>query len=60
MQFSKGDHHHLFIDLSSVALNDTMVAHQIFQLLKSFKLIGGKTILFGIRLESPRLFNPTL
>lgn len=43
--------HHLFVDLSGVAMIDTMVAHQIFQLLKALKLVGVKTTLSGIRPE---------
>lgn len=43
--------HHLFVDLSGVAMIDTMVAHKIFQLLDALKLIGVKTTLSGIRPE---------
>jgi rsbT co-antagonist protein RsbR len=43
--------HHLFVDLSGVVMIDTMVAHQLFQLLKALKLIGVKTTLSGIRPE---------
>ena len=43
--------HHLFIDLSGVIMIDTMVAHQLFQLLKALKLIGVTTTLSGIRPE---------
>ncbi|KAB7672479.1 STAS domain-containing protein [Bacillus sp. B1-b2] len=42
---------HLFIDLSGVVIIDTMVAHQIFQLIHGLKLIGVKTTLSGIRPE---------
>ncbi|WP_033543668.1 STAS domain-containing protein [Planococcus sp. CAU13] len=38
----------LFIDLSGVPIIDTMVAHQIFQLIKGLKLIGVSTALSGI------------
>lgn len=38
----------LFIDLSGVPIVDTMVAHQIFQLIAGLKLIGVKTALAGI------------
>lgn len=38
----------LFIDLSGVPLIDTMVAHQIFQLMDGLKLIGVETALSGI------------
>lgn len=42
---------HLFIDLSGVVMIDTMVAHQIFQLIDALNLIGIKTTLSGIRPE---------
>ncbi|WP_404331276.1 STAS domain-containing protein [Mesobacillus maritimus] len=42
---------HICIDLSGVALIDTMVAKQLFQLVQSLKLIGVKTTLSGIRPE---------
>jgi rsbT co-antagonist protein RsbR len=42
---------HLCIDLSGVALIDTMVAKQLFQLIQSLKLIGVKTTISGIRPE---------
>jgi rsbT co-antagonist protein RsbR len=38
----------LFIDLSGVPIIDTMVAHQIFQLVGGLKIIGVKTALAGI------------
>ncbi|RDI45405.1 STAS domain-containing protein [Falsibacillus pallidus] len=41
----------LFIDLSGVPIIDTMVAHQIFQIMSSLKLIGVQSILSGIRPE---------
>ncbi|MGM0844734.1 MAG: STAS domain-containing protein [Bacillota bacterium] len=41
----------LFIDLSGVVIIDTMVAHEIFQLIDALNLIGVKTILSGIRPE---------
>ncbi|MCR2822710.1 STAS domain-containing protein [Lederbergia panacisoli] len=41
----------LYIDLSGVLIMDTMVAHQIFQLIKSLDLLGVKSILSGIRPE---------
>lgn len=50
-QCADRDIHHLFVDLSGVAMIDTMVAHQLFQLLKALKLIGVKTTLSGIRPE---------
>ncbi|WP_438824895.1 STAS domain-containing protein [Bacillus sp. JJ722] len=42
---------HLFIDLSGVVLIDTMVANEIFQLIKALKLIGVSSTLSGIRPE---------
>lgn len=50
-QCSQRGIHHLFVDLSGVVMIDTMVAHQIFQLLDALKLIGVKTTLSGIRPE---------
>lgn len=41
----------LYIDLSGVAIIDTMVAHQIFQLIEALNLIGVKTTLSGLRPE---------
>jgi rsbT co-antagonist protein RsbR len=41
----------LFIDLSGVVMVDTMVAHQIFQLIDALDLIGVKSTLSGIRPE---------
>jgi rsbT co-antagonist protein RsbR len=38
----------LFIDLSGVPIIDTMVAHQIFQVISGLKLIGVETALSGI------------
>lgn len=38
----------LFIDLSGVPIIDTMVAHQIFQLISGLKLIGVQAALSGI------------
>lgn len=38
----------LFIDLSGVPIVDTMVAHQIFQVINGLKLIGVETALSGI------------
>ncbi|MDN7246908.1 STAS domain-containing protein [Planococcus shenhongbingii] len=38
----------LFIDLSGVPIVDTMVAHQIFQLIEGLKIIGVKTAIAGI------------
>lgn len=41
----------LFIDLSGVVMIDTMVAHEIFQLIDALELVGVKTTLSGIRPE---------
>lgn len=41
----------LYIDLSGVIIIDTMVAHQLFQLIDALRLIGVETILSGIRAE---------
>ncbi|MCR8927521.1 STAS domain-containing protein [Priestia megaterium] len=42
---------HLYIDLSGVVMVDTMVAHQIFQLIDALNLLGVKSTLSGIRPE---------
>ncbi|MCA1065809.1 STAS domain-containing protein [Rossellomorea sp. AcN35-11] len=42
---------HLFIDLSGVIMVDTMVAHQLFQIIHSLSLIGVKSTVSGIRPE---------
>ncbi|WP_080844296.1 STAS domain-containing protein [Cytobacillus gottheilii] len=42
---------HLYIDLSGVVMIDTMVAHQIFQLINALKMIGVQTTLSGLRPE---------
>ncbi|MDQ0245243.1 rsbT co-antagonist protein RsbR [Bacillus fengqiuensis] len=41
----------LIIDLSGVVMVDTMVAHQIFHLIDSLRIVGIKAILTGIRPE---------
>ncbi|WP_445488049.1 STAS domain-containing protein [Niallia sp. 03133] len=41
----------LFIDLSGVVIIDTMVAHQLFQVMQALKLIGVHTYLSGLRPE---------
>ncbi|MCA0971972.1 STAS domain-containing protein [Halobacillus litoralis] len=46
---------HLFIDLSGVYLVDTLVAQQIFQLLKGLELIGVTSTLSGIRPEMAQM-----
>ncbi|TWT02351.1 STAS domain-containing protein [Planomicrobium sp. CPCC 101079] len=43
--------HTLYIDLSAVAIIDTMVAQQLFQLMASLKIIGVQSVLSGIRPE---------
>ncbi|RNF39147.1 STAS domain-containing protein [Planococcus salinus] len=43
--------HTLFIDLSAVAVIDTMVAQQLFQLMASLRIIGVQSVLSGIRPE---------
>ena len=41
----------LVIDLSGVIMVDTMVAHQIFNMIDALRMIGVKTIISGIRPE---------
>jgi rsbT co-antagonist protein RsbR len=41
----------LFLDLSGVVMIDTMVAHQLFQLIEALSLIGVKTTISGLRPE---------
>ncbi|WHY62743.1 STAS domain-containing protein [Cytobacillus firmus] len=48
---------HLFIDLSGVAIIDTMVAHQIFSLTTALKLLGVKSTISGI---SPEVAQTTI
>ncbi|MBX9975489.1 STAS domain-containing protein [Cytobacillus firmus] len=48
---AKEDVEHLFIDLSGVAIIDTMVAHQIFSLTAALKLLGVKSTISGISPE---------
>ena len=47
----KKDVEHLCIDLLGVATIDTMMAQEIFNLVKALHLIGVQTILSGIRPE---------
>lgn len=47
-QSSKHDLEKLFIDLSGVPLIDTMVAQQVFQLIKGLEIIGVQVALSGI------------
>ncbi|MFZ8005085.1 STAS domain-containing protein [Bacillus licheniformis] len=42
---------HLFIDISGVPVVDTMVAHQLFKVVDSTKLLGVETVLSGLRPE---------
>ncbi|MGE7875810.1 STAS domain-containing protein [Peribacillus muralis] len=42
---------HLFIDLSGVTLLDTMVAQQVFELIRTLKLLGIHSTISGIRPE---------
>lgn len=48
---AKRDLSHLFIDLSGVAVVDTMVAHYIFKIIQSLELVGVQAVLAGIRPE---------
>ncbi|MDM5226967.1 STAS domain-containing protein [Cytobacillus sp. NJ13] len=48
---AKEDVEHLFIDLSGVAIIDTMVAHQIFSLTTALHLLGVKSTISGISPE---------
>jgi rsbT co-antagonist protein RsbR len=50
-QCAKLEVEHLCIDLSGVAIIDTMVAHEIFHLINALRLLGVKSILSGIRPE---------
>ncbi|MFD6209774.1 STAS domain-containing protein [Peribacillus sp. NPDC060253] len=42
---------HLFIDLSGVSLLDTIVAHQVYQLISTLNLLGIQSTISGIRPE---------
>jgi rsbT co-antagonist protein RsbR len=48
---AKEDVEHLFIDLSGVAIIDTMVAHQIFSLTTALKMLGVRSTISGISPE---------
>ncbi|RFU63543.1 STAS domain-containing protein [Peribacillus saganii] len=50
-QCAKKRVNHLFIDLSGVVMIDTMVAHQIFQLIEGLSLLGVHSTLSGLRPE---------
>lgn len=43
--------HYLIFDISGVLIVDTMVANNIFQIVKALQLIGTKTMITGIRPE---------
>lgn len=51
MQCAERKFDRLFIDLSGVPIIDTMVAHQIFQLISGLKLLGVHTSLSGMSPE---------
>lgn len=51
MQCAERKFNRLFIDLSGVPIIDTMVAHQIFQLISGLKLLGVHTSLSGMSPE---------
>ncbi|MCA1062944.1 STAS domain-containing protein (plasmid) [Cytobacillus spongiae] len=42
---------HLFIDISGVAIMDTMVSHNIYQIIHALKMMGVQSVLTGIRPE---------
>ncbi|TMU86944.1 STAS domain-containing protein [Bacillus sp. BHET2] len=42
---------YLFIDISGVAIMDTMVSHNIYQIVNALKMMGVKSVLTGIRPE---------
>ncbi len=42
---------YLFIDISGVAIMDTMVSHNIYQIVKALKMMGVQSVLTGIRPE---------
>jgi len=48
-QCSKMKINHLYIDLLGVPVVDTMVAHQLFQMINALRLIGVNTSLSGVR-----------
>ncbi|ASN03538.1 STAS domain-containing protein [Virgibacillus necropolis] len=48
---AKQDLTHLFIDLSGVAVVDTLVANYIFKIIQSLELVGVQAVLVGIRPE---------
>ncbi|MGM0751036.1 MAG: STAS domain-containing protein [Bacillota bacterium] len=42
---------YLFIDISGVAIMDTMVSHNIYQIINALKMMGVQSVLTGIRPE---------
>ncbi|WP_201715138.1 STAS domain-containing protein [Rossellomorea arthrocnemi] len=42
---------YLFIDISGVSIMDTMVSHNIFQIINALKMMGVQSVLTGIRPE---------
>ena len=42
---------YLFIDISGVAIMDTMVSHNIYQIVNALKMMGVQSVLTGIRPE---------
>ncbi|PFG06119.1 STAS domain-containing protein [Bacillus sp. es.034] len=42
---------YLFIDISGVAIMDTMVSHNIYQIISALKMMGVQSVLTGIRPE---------
>jgi rsbT co-antagonist protein RsbR len=50
-QCSKMKCSHLIIDISGVPIFDTMIAHQLFRVIDSLRLIGVDTIISGMRPE---------
>ncbi|EIT84224.1 anti-sigma-factor antagonist [Fictibacillus macauensis ZFHKF-1] len=51
LQCSQNSTQLLYIDLSGVAIVDTMVGHQLFRLIEALSLIGVKCALSGVRPE---------
>ncbi|QUG41769.1 STAS domain-containing protein [Psychrobacillus sp. INOP01] len=56
-QCAKLQINHLYIDLLGVPVVDTMVAHQLFQMINALKLIGVSTSLSGV---SPSIAQTTI
>ncbi|ARI75882.1 STAS domain-containing protein [Halobacillus mangrovi] len=53
-QSTELDLSHLFIDISGVPVIDTVVAHNIYQVVHALELVGVKTTMTGIRPEIAR------